>query len=94
MSTAAATTTVTTPDGRDLDIYLAGPPDGEVVVFNSATPSMPLPDQPMIDLMAERGLRHVAFSRSPMARGWPPTSRPRSRTCSTSMVISRSSSTP
>src|SRR5258705_1257490 len=64
MTTAAATTTAITPDGRNLDLYLAGPPDGEVLLFHSGTPSAPLPFQPSVDLMAERGLRYVAFSRA------------------------------
>jgi pimeloyl-ACP methyl ester carboxylesterase len=55
---------VITPDGRSLDLYLAGPPDGEVLLFHSGTPSVPLPFQPSVDLMAERGLRYVAFSRA------------------------------
>ena len=64
MTTSPATTTVTTPDGRSLDVYLAGPPDGDVLLFHSGTPSTPLPYQPMVDRMAERGLRYVAFSRA------------------------------
>ena len=64
MATAEPTTTVTTPDGRSLDVYLAGPPDGDVLLFHFGTPSGPLPYQPSVDLMAERGLRYVAFSRA------------------------------
>src|SRR5258705_2229268 len=64
MTTTAATTTVITPDGRNLDLYLAGPPDGDVLLFHSGTPSVPLPYQPSVDLMAERGLRYVASSRA------------------------------
>ena len=64
MTTFAPTTTVITPDGRSLDVYLAGPPDGDVLLFHSGTPAVPLPYQPSIDLMAERGLRYVAFSRA------------------------------
>ena len=64
MMMTATPTTVITPDGRSLDVYLAGPPDGDVVLFHSGTPSVPLPYQPSIDLMAERGLRYVAFSRA------------------------------
>jgi pimeloyl-ACP methyl ester carboxylesterase len=61
---ATPTTTVITPYGRSLDVYLAGPPDGDVLLFHSGTPSVPLPYQPAVDLMAERGLRYVAFSRA------------------------------
>ena len=64
MRTATPTTTVITPDGRNLDLYLAGPPDGEVLLFHAGTPSAALPYPPAIDVMAERGLRYVAFSRA------------------------------
>ena len=64
MTRPAATTTVITPDGRSLDVYLAGPPDGDVLLFHSGTPSVPLPYQPAVELMADRGLRYVAFSRA------------------------------
>ena len=64
MTTATPTTTVITPDGRSLDLYLAGPPDGEVLLFHAGTPSAALPYPPAIDVMAERGLRYVAFSRA------------------------------
>lgn len=52
-----------TPDGRSLDVYQAGPADGEVLLFHTGTPSAPLPFGPAIRAMAERGLRYVAFSR-------------------------------
>jgi pimeloyl-ACP methyl ester carboxylesterase len=64
MTTASPTTTVTTPDGRSLDVYLAGPPDGDVLLFHMGTPSAAAPYPPAVDLMAERGLRYVAFSRA------------------------------
>src|SRR5258707_10505974 len=79
MTTGTPTTTVTTPGGRSLDLYLAGPPDGDVLLFHSGTPSVPLPYGPSIDLMAERGLRYVAFSRAGYGSSSP---RPgRSRPC-------------
>ncbi len=37
------TLTVETPDGRSLDVWLAGPPDGSPVVFHSGTPGSGLP---------------------------------------------------
>jgi pimeloyl-ACP methyl ester carboxylesterase len=55
---------VPTSDGRRLDTYVAGPPDGDVLVFHAGTPSVPLPYPPTIELMAERGLRYVGFSRA------------------------------
>lgn len=61
MTTARGT--VMTPDGRRLDLYLAGPPDGGVLLFHSGTPGVPIPYDPMTVAMAERGLRYVAYSR-------------------------------
>jgi pimeloyl-ACP methyl ester carboxylesterase len=55
---------VPTPDGRSLDLYLAGPSDGEVLLFHTGTPSAALPFAPAVRQMAERGLRYVAFSRA------------------------------
>jgi len=59
-------TTVTrlpAPDGRSLDLYVAGPPDGDVLLFHVGTPCAPVSYQPAVDAMAERGLRYVAWSR-------------------------------
>jgi pimeloyl-ACP methyl ester carboxylesterase len=61
---AKHTTTVTTPDGRSLDLYLAGPADGDVLLFHMGTPSSGLPYAPAVDVMAERNLRYVAFNRA------------------------------
>ncbi len=55
--------TLRTPDGRNLDLYVAGPADGEVLFFHAGTPSAPVVYKPMIDQMAARGLRYVAASR-------------------------------
>jgi pimeloyl-ACP methyl ester carboxylesterase len=55
---------VATPDGRSLDVYVAGPPDGDTLLFHSGTPGIPLPYDPMVAMMAERGIRYVAFSRA------------------------------
>jgi pimeloyl-ACP methyl ester carboxylesterase len=60
---SAPTTRVATPDGRSLDVYMAGPADGDVLLFHSGTPGAPVLYEPMTDLMAARGLRYVAFSR-------------------------------
>jgi pimeloyl-ACP methyl ester carboxylesterase len=64
MTMAAPTTTIATPDGRSLDLYLAGPPDGDVLLFHMGTPSAAIPYRPAVEVMAERGLRYVAFSRA------------------------------
>ena len=55
---------VSDPDGRSLDLYLGGPPDGDALLFHIGTPSAPVPYEPAIRRMAERGLRYVAFSRA------------------------------
>jgi pimeloyl-ACP methyl ester carboxylesterase len=52
-----------TPDGRSLDLFLAGSPDGAPLVFHSGTPSSALPFGPFVDALAERGLRYVGWSR-------------------------------
>ena len=54
---------VRTPDGRSLDVYLAGPLDGEVLLFHTGTPAAPIPFEPLVAEMARRGIRYVAFSR-------------------------------
>ncbi|MET1232441.1 MAG: alpha/beta fold hydrolase [Candidatus Limnocylindrales bacterium] len=55
---------VQTLDGRSLDLYLGGPPDGDALLFHIGTPAAPVPYDPAIRAMAERGLRYVAFSRA------------------------------
>src|SRR5262245_38073763 len=54
---------ITTPDGRRLDTYVAGPPDGQVLVFHTGTPSAAIPYQPTVDIMASHGIRYVGFNR-------------------------------
>ena len=54
---------VQTPDGRSLDLYLGGPPEGDALLFHIGTPAAPVPYEPAVRAMAERGLRYVAFSR-------------------------------
>jgi len=55
---------VTTPDGRNLDLYVAGPVDGDVLLFHTGTPTAPIPFAPAVRVMADRGLRYAAFSRA------------------------------
>ena len=62
-ATSGSPSVVTTPDGRDLDVYVAGPADGEILLFHSGTPSAPIVFEPMVEQMASRGLRYVAASR-------------------------------
>ncbi|MBA3688547.1 MAG: alpha/beta hydrolase [Chloroflexi bacterium] len=52
------------PDGRSLDVFLDGPPTGTPLVYHMGTPSAGGPTfPPVVDALAERGLRYVSFSR-------------------------------
>jgi pimeloyl-ACP methyl ester carboxylesterase len=57
------TDTVTTPDGRSLDVYLAGPDDGDVLLFHDGTPGAGIVSARFHALTAARRLRFVSFSR-------------------------------
>jgi len=50
-------------DGRDLDIYESGPPDGEVLLFHHGTPSSCVPTRTLTDAVHRLGLRFVTMSR-------------------------------
>ena len=54
---------LTTPDGRDLDLYLGGPPDGTPLVFHCGTPGAGVPYPTLVAELARRGLRYVGWSR-------------------------------
>jgi pimeloyl-ACP methyl ester carboxylesterase len=54
---------IVAPDGRSLDVWLAGPEDGQPLVFHSGTPGNGLPFAWHVDSMAERGLRYVSVTR-------------------------------
>src|SRR4051812_19466951 len=54
---------VRTEDDRRLDVEVAGPADGSAVLFHVGTPSAGLLFPPLVELGAERGLRHIAYSR-------------------------------
>jgi hypothetical protein len=54
---------LTTPDGRSLDMYLAGPPDGAPLVWFCGTPGSGLPNDALVELLAGRGMRYVSWSR-------------------------------
>jgi pimeloyl-ACP methyl ester carboxylesterase len=56
-------TSLLTPDGRRLDVWLAGPEDGAPLLWIPGTPSSGLPFGRFVDQLAERGLRYVSFSR-------------------------------
>jgi pimeloyl-ACP methyl ester carboxylesterase len=51
------------PDGRSLDLFLAGPESGTPLLFHVGTPGAGLPFAPFVAYLAERGLRYVSFSR-------------------------------
>jgi pimeloyl-ACP methyl ester carboxylesterase len=51
-------------DGRSLDVFLDGPETGTPLVYHMGTPSAGGPTfAPMIEALAERGLRYVSWSR-------------------------------
>ena len=51
------------PDGRRLEVRVAGPEDGEVLLFHHGTPGAGLPFMPRVKAAAARGLRTVMYSR-------------------------------
>lgn len=58
-----AASTLLRPDGRSLDVFVAGPEDGTPLLFHVGTPCAGLPFAPFVETLAERGLRYVSFSR-------------------------------
>jgi pimeloyl-ACP methyl ester carboxylesterase len=54
---------VPTPDGRKLAVEVAGPEDGDVVLYHTGTPSAGSLFEPLLEAGAERGLRHVCYCR-------------------------------
>jgi pimeloyl-ACP methyl ester carboxylesterase len=50
-------------DGRLLDVELSGPEDGRPVIFHTGTPSAGSIFEALVELGAERGLRHISYSR-------------------------------
>ncbi len=54
---------LTTPDGRSLDVLIAGPPDGLPLLFHNGTPAGLVAFPPMTAIAAERGLRTVMYAR-------------------------------
>lgn len=57
-------TSISTPDGRTLDIQINGADDGPVLVFHHGTPGSLLPRRVMVQQAAERGIRLVTYSRA------------------------------
>jgi pimeloyl-ACP methyl ester carboxylesterase len=54
---------VPTPDGRSLEVLLAGPEDGYPLVFHHGTPQGAVPNPILERPAAARGLRVIAYSR-------------------------------
>jgi pimeloyl-ACP methyl ester carboxylesterase len=50
-------------DGRLLLVEVAGPDQGDAIFFHHGTPGSRFRDDEMIEVGAERGLRHVSYSR-------------------------------
>ena len=64
------------PDGRSLDLWQAGAPDGQPLVFHHGTPGAGLPFDHHVREMAARGLRYIGWTRP----GYGSSSRHHSRT--------------
>src|SRR5438093_2242991 len=47
-----------------VDLWQAGPPDGDPLVFHHGTPGAGLPFDHHVRLIAERGLRYVSWTRA------------------------------
>lgn len=54
---------VRSADGRLLEAAVAGPPDGQPLIFHTGTPSAGLVFEPMIEQGSERGVRHISYCR-------------------------------
>lgn len=54
---------VSAPDGRALEVVLAGPPDGMALFSHHGTPGAAEVLDPQVADGAERGLRHITYSR-------------------------------
>jgi pimeloyl-ACP methyl ester carboxylesterase len=54
---------VTAADGRVLEVVLAGPPDGLPLFTHHGTPGAAEMFDPLVEVGAERGVRHIAYSR-------------------------------
>jgi len=51
------------PDERRLEVELSGPDEGQPLIFHNGTPMAGRMFAPMVALGAERGVRHIAYSR-------------------------------
>ncbi len=62
-SVATRTVQIAAHDGRMLEVELSGPEDGRPLIFHNGTPMAGRVFAPMGALGAERGVRHIAYSR-------------------------------
>jgi pimeloyl-ACP methyl ester carboxylesterase len=62
---------VTAPDGRALEVMIAGPPTDLRLVLQSGTPGAAVPYPPLIDTATQHGLQLVTYSRPGYARSDP-----------------------
>jgi pimeloyl-ACP methyl ester carboxylesterase len=54
---------IPTPDGRSLEVRLAGPADGAVVLWHHGTPGGGHPPAGLVEALASRGLRFAGLTR-------------------------------
>jgi len=54
---------IQTPDGRSLDLYVAGPDDGEALISYPGSPCSGQLGRSLVEAAADRGMRTVAWSR-------------------------------
>jgi pimeloyl-ACP methyl ester carboxylesterase len=59
----ASSLTVSGPGGRTLEVEVAGPEDGQTLIFHNGTPAAGTMFAPLVDIAAARGVRHVTYSR-------------------------------
>jgi pimeloyl-ACP methyl ester carboxylesterase len=57
------TESITTGDGRTLDLFMSGPDDGEVLLYHHGTPGAGIVSEKLLATAATRHLRLVSFSR-------------------------------
>jgi pimeloyl-ACP methyl ester carboxylesterase len=57
------TVTITTADGRALEVIAAGPPDGLPLIFHHGTPGAAGIFDDLVAVGAERNVRHITYSR-------------------------------
>src|SRR5262245_60246168 len=55
--------TIPTLDGRSLEVRLAGPADGRLVLWHHGTPGGGYPPAGLVEALAARGLRYAALTR-------------------------------